>query len=85
MDAECEHGSPLYSAGGSAGLVTFHIPVSAGDVVFTTLGFVGLYLALGMLFVMQVLKEISRGPQTASHAPPQGNSQPEQEPHPAVV
>jgi cytochrome d ubiquinol oxidase subunit I len=33
--------------------------VGAGDVVFTTLGFAGLYLALGMLFVLQVLKEIS--------------------------
>src|SRR5438094_1395962 len=36
--------------------------VSAGDVVFTTLGFAGLYLVLGLLFVLQVLKEISRGP-----------------------
>jgi cytochrome d ubiquinol oxidase subunit I len=37
--------------------------VSTGDVVFTTLGFAGLYLALGMLFVLLVLKEISRGPE----------------------
>ena len=29
-------------------------------------GFAGLYLLLGMLFVVQVLKEIDRGP-TASH------------------
>jgi cytochrome d ubiquinol oxidase subunit I len=36
--------------------------VGAGDVVFTTLGFAGLYLALGMLFLFQVLSEISRGP-----------------------
>jgi cytochrome d ubiquinol oxidase subunit I len=36
--------------------------VGAGDVIFTTLGFAGLYLALGMLFVLQVLKEVSRGP-----------------------
>jgi cytochrome d ubiquinol oxidase subunit I len=36
--------------------------VGAGDVVFTTLGFAGLYLALGMLFVFQVQSEISRGP-----------------------
>jgi cytochrome bd ubiquinol oxidase subunit I len=36
--------------------------VGAGDVVFTTLGFTGLYLALGMLFVVQVLREIGRGP-----------------------
>jgi cytochrome d ubiquinol oxidase subunit I len=36
--------------------------VSAGDVVFTLLGFAGLYLLLGALFVVQVLKEIERGP-----------------------
>jgi cytochrome d ubiquinol oxidase subunit I len=36
--------------------------VNTGDVVFTTLGFAGLYLVLGMLFVFQVLKHIARGP-----------------------
>ena len=36
--------------------------VSPGDVVFTLLGFAGLYLLLGMLFVLQVLKELTRGP-----------------------
>jgi cytochrome bd ubiquinol oxidase subunit I len=36
--------------------------VNPGDVVFTLLGFAGLYLLLGMLFVVQVLKEINRGP-----------------------
>ncbi len=40
--------------------------VNPGDVVFTLLGFAGLYLLLGMLFVVQVLKEIDRGP-AASH------------------
>jgi cytochrome d ubiquinol oxidase subunit I len=40
--------------------------VNKGDVVFTTLGFAGLYLLLGILFVVQVLKEIHRGP-AASH------------------
>jgi cytochrome bd ubiquinol oxidase subunit I len=44
--------------------------VSAGDVVFTTLGFAGLYLALGMLFILQVLKELSRGPEGVRHDPP---------------
>jgi cytochrome d ubiquinol oxidase subunit I len=39
--------------------------VHAGDVVFTTLGFAGLYLALGLLFVLQVVKQIARGPVTA--------------------
>jgi cytochrome d ubiquinol oxidase subunit I len=37
-------------------------PVSAGDVVFTTLGFAGLYLILGLLFVSQVMRTIARGP-----------------------
>jgi cytochrome d ubiquinol oxidase subunit I len=50
--------------------------VGAGDVVFTTLGFAGLYLVLGVLFVFQVLKEISRGP---AGIPPV-----ERDPHPAV-
>ena len=40
--------------------------VNPGDVVFTLLGFAGLYLLLGTLFVIQVLKEINRGP-AASH------------------
>jgi cytochrome d ubiquinol oxidase subunit I len=39
--------------------------VNTGDVVFTTLGFAGLYLLLGFLFVVQILKEINRGPLTA--------------------
>jgi cytochrome d ubiquinol oxidase subunit I len=36
--------------------------VNPGDVIFTLLGFAGLYLLLGMLFVVHVLKEINRGP-----------------------
>src|SRR5580704_13320144 len=36
--------------------------VHAGDVVFTALGFAGLYLALGLIFVLQVVKQIARGP-----------------------
>jgi cytochrome d ubiquinol oxidase subunit I len=39
--------------------------VHAGNVVFTALGFAGLYLALGLLFVLQVVKQIARGPVTA--------------------
>ena len=40
--------------------------VSKGDVIFTLLGFAGLYLLLGLLFVVRVLKELERGP-VASH------------------
>jgi cytochrome d ubiquinol oxidase subunit I len=36
--------------------------VSSGDVVFTVLGFAGMYLLLATLFTFQVLREISRGP-----------------------
>lgn len=36
--------------------------VNPGDVIFTTLGFAGLYLLLGGLFVVNVLKQINRGP-----------------------
>jgi cytochrome d ubiquinol oxidase subunit I len=40
--------------------------VNPGDVVFTLLGFAGLYLLLGMIFVLHIVKEIARGP-LASH------------------
>src|SRR5262249_6254998 len=36
--------------------------VSGGDTVFTLIGFVGLYLALGVLFLFLVIREIRRGP-----------------------
>ncbi len=38
--------------------------VNPGDVVFTTLGFAGLYRLLGVLFLLQVQKEVARGPVT---------------------
>ena len=39
--------------------------VNTGNVVFTTLGFAGLYLALGIVFLYQVMRVIDRGPLTA--------------------
>jgi cytochrome d ubiquinol oxidase subunit I len=39
--------------------------VNPGDVVFTTLGFAGLYLLLGVLFTYQVGRQIARGPVAA--------------------
>lgn len=36
--------------------------VSAGDVVFSVLGYAGLYFLLGILFLYLVLREIGRGP-----------------------
>ena len=39
--------------------------VSSGDTVFTLIGFVGLYFVLGLLFLILVGREISRGPNAA--------------------
>ncbi|HZJ36328.1 MAG TPA: cytochrome ubiquinol oxidase subunit I, partial [Gillisia sp.] len=37
--------------------------VSSGNTLFTLLGFIGLYLLLGMLFLLQVGKIINKGPE----------------------
>jgi cytochrome d ubiquinol oxidase subunit I len=39
--------------------------VNTGNVVFTTLGFAGLYLALGFLFLYQLTRAVARGPGSA--------------------
>jgi cytochrome d ubiquinol oxidase subunit I len=36
--------------------------VNTGDVVFTTIGFVGLYFVIGVVFLYLVGREIARGP-----------------------
>jgi cytochrome d ubiquinol oxidase subunit I len=36
--------------------------VGTGDIVFTTLGFMGLYMLLGLLFVLLVARQVARGP-----------------------
>ena len=41
--------------------------VNPGDVIFTTLGFAGLYLLLGCLFIVNILKEVNRGPAAVTH------------------
>ena len=41
--------------------------VSSGNALFTLLGFVGLYLFLGLLFVILVMKIILKGPQKIAH------------------
>ena len=47
--------------------------VSSGDTVFTLIGFVGLYLVLGLLFLFLVGREISHGPaeEAVSAKPPE--------------
>ena len=41
--------------------------VSAGNTLFTLLGFIGLYLLLGLLFLMLAGKIINKGPQILKH------------------
>ncbi|MEO9894035.1 cytochrome ubiquinol oxidase subunit I [Aurantibacter sp.] len=41
--------------------------VSAGNTLFTLLGFIGLYLLLGLLFLMLAGKIINKGPQLENH------------------
>ncbi|HVC46167.1 MAG TPA: cytochrome ubiquinol oxidase subunit I [Terracidiphilus sp.] len=41
--------------------------VSAGNGLFTLLGFMGLYTVLGLLFTVLVYREISRGPESTDH------------------
>jgi cytochrome d ubiquinol oxidase subunit I len=36
--------------------------VSGGNVAFSTLGFMGLYLVVGVLFIYLVMREVARGP-----------------------
>jgi cytochrome d ubiquinol oxidase subunit I len=40
--------------------------VPGGNVVFTTLGFMGLYLLIGLLFTYLVLRQVARGPETVT-------------------
>jgi cytochrome d ubiquinol oxidase subunit I len=42
--------------------------VSAGNGMFTLLGFMGMYLVLGILFLFLVRREIERGPIAESPA-----------------
>jgi len=41
--------------------------VSSGNTLFTLLGFIGLYLLLGLLFLMLAGKIINKGPETSKH------------------
>ena len=47
---------------------TSHL-VHAGETVFTTLGFAGLYLVLGLLYVFLILREIEHGPSATPAGP----------------
>jgi cytochrome d ubiquinol oxidase subunit I len=41
--------------------------IHGGSTLFTTLGFAGLYLVLGILFVALVMREVAHGPQSRRH------------------
>lgn len=43
--------------------------VSAGAVAFTSLGFMGLYFVMGVLFLYLVFKQLARGPESAVENP----------------
>jgi cytochrome d ubiquinol oxidase subunit I len=45
------------------------VNVGAGDVVFSSLGFMGLYLLLGVLFLFIVARLVARGPAPAAAQP----------------
>ena len=45
--------------------------VSSGDIIFTLIGFVGLYFVLGLLFLLLVGREIAHGPADALPAEPE--------------
>jgi cytochrome d ubiquinol oxidase subunit I len=47
--------------------------VSAGSGMFTLLGFLGLYLVIGVLFIILVLKEINHGPEPQAKLAEKGN------------
>jgi cytochrome d ubiquinol oxidase subunit I len=40
--------------------------VHAGETLFTTLGFAGLYFVLGVLFLALIAREVSHGPHAAA-------------------
>jgi len=46
--------------------------VSDGDVIFTLIGFVGLYFVLGLVFLYLVGRELQHGPDGAPHAASSG-------------
>ena len=46
--------------------------VSAGNGLFTLLGFMGLYVALGILFLFLIYLEVMRGPADPGHTDVEG-------------
>jgi cytochrome d ubiquinol oxidase subunit I len=64
--------------------------VSGGDVAFSSLGFMGIYLVMGLLFLYLIMREVARGPQiplgpAAAGDPDLGKTQPDsaEQPNPS--
>ena len=53
--------------------------VSSGNILFTLLGFMGIYLLLGLLYVVLVVTEAQRGPGTAQEPVTQVEGRPQVE------
>jgi cytochrome d ubiquinol oxidase subunit I len=53
----------------------FSARVSAANSLFTLIGFMGLYLVLGILFLFLIHQEIEHGPEPAPGVPPPGVQQ----------
>lgn len=59
----------------------FSPTVSAGNALFTLIGFMGMYMALGILFLFLIAREIAHGPALLAAdttAPPEAKDRPEQ-------
>jgi cytochrome d ubiquinol oxidase subunit I len=59
--------------------------VSAGNVAFSTLGFMGLYLVMGVLFLYLIRREIARGPMPVPGKTDRESTQPEAVEKPSPV
>jgi cytochrome bd ubiquinol oxidase subunit I len=59
--------------------------LSGGNVAFSTLGFMGLYLGMGVLFLSLITREIARGPVPAPGSTDRGQAQPEAAEKPSRV
>ena len=43
--------------------------VSSGSVLFTLIGFAGMYLIMGMLYIVLMVREVAHGPEAEEEAP----------------
>jgi len=46
--------------------------VSSGSVLFTLIGFMGMYLVMGLLYVLLMAREVAHGPEAEAPGEPEG-------------